>query len=129
MRKVGLALLLLATGCVKAKPASGPALPRRDLTVTYEARIGAVPVGAKKLMVWIPIPRDERVQVLESVAPQVEGAKTEIVSDAAHGNPALQVTIANPKGDLDAKVACAVSRVEEKPGSAAHPMAQPSFAG
>jgi transglutaminase-like putative cysteine protease len=129
MRTIAFAFLVLATGCVKAKPASGPALSRRDLTLTYDVKVSEVPAGSKTLTIWVPLPRDERVQVLQSVSPVVDGGRTRVVTDQAHGNPALEVTISNPSADAEAKVSLGVSRVEEKPGAGGHPLAQPSFAG
>src|SRR5688572_1894758 len=123
MRIRVLACLVLAAGCAKAKPAGDAAsskLPRRDLTVTVEAEVRQIAPDAKELVLWIPVPRDEEVQVLRQLAPDVPGGQS-LVHDKENGNPALRVVIPSPGSAASARVTWTVSRVEQRVEGPAHP--------
>src|SRR5688500_5111610 len=126
MRKSMLAFsVVFAAACVKAKPAGDPAsakLPRRDLTVTVEAEVRSVPTDAKELVLWIPVPRDEEVQVLRQLAPDVPGGQS-LVHDRENGNPALRIVVPSPPAAASARVTWTVSRVEQRAEGPGHPHA------
>lgn len=124
-RMLALFLALAVTGCAKAKPPGDAAafkLPRRDLTVTVEAEIPSIAADAKELVLWIPVPRDEEVQVLRQLAPDVPGGQS-FVHDIENGNPALKVVVPNPPVASSARVTWTISRVEQRAEGPGHPHA------
>ena len=124
-----LAGIAAASGCMHSHPPKTAALPRRDLTLDVQVQVADVPRDAAKLVMWIPVPRDESVQVLHAVAPDDAGGKTSIVVDQAHGNPALRVEIPQPPAAVAADVRFEVSRVEERSDELrGHPFAEPPSA-
>jgi len=102
---------LLAVGCVKARPPGTVELPRRDVTLVFQVEVASIPQGSKELTLWVPVPRDERVQVLRSVGSDSPNA--EVVADL-RGNPALRIVVDGPAAAASAQVTVAISRVEER---------------
>jgi len=110
-------------------PAKTTALPRRDLTLTVHADVAGVPADAQRLVMWIPVPRDESVQVLHAVEPGDAPGKVAMVVDRAHGNPALRVELAKPPETVATEIQFEVSRVEERSDDLrGHPFAEPASA-
>ncbi|HVO32056.1 MAG TPA: hypothetical protein VMV18_15030, partial [bacterium] len=115
--KGGAALVVmpLVVGCIHARPRPDDR-PRRDGVLAVEANVQA-PAGAKSVVVWMPIPRDEASQVLRGVRTVLpDGATSRTVEDEVHGNSAVRVEL--PAGTTaSVKVEFTVTRGEERRGA------------
>lgn len=128
---------LLLGGCLKAAPPKEQqeraTLARRDVVLTVEAEVPAIPPGATELVMWIPVPRDEPAQVLKQMTPDPTSPGV-VVVDRTHRNPALRVLFPDPSASASVKVSFLVSRVERRHGEpGGHPIgvesAKPDAAG
>lgn len=126
-----LLLPLLASSCVHPAAARAPVaaaavgvLPHRGGTLSYDATVAA-PAGAKKIVLWIPVPRQEPVQVVGKVTAPEHSTR---VSDRTHANPAIRVELdpANPTTHVEFELL----RAEEGPAAKlAAAQAEPAFDG
>jgi hypothetical protein len=120
---VPLSLLpLAAAGCVHARaPDRASLAPVREVSLTIDATIEAIPDGATELRIRIPVPRDEGAQALLRVIPEVPG--TPVIVTGTDGNPALLVVIPRPPSTATASATFEVSRVEQRGAGTPHPLA------
>lgn len=92
-----LCVAAVAAGCVHARPRPD-VRPRRDgvlsIRGTLDAPASPAAAAAKTVVVWVPVPRDETIQVLRGQRVTLpSGATAARVEDAAHGNAALRIEI------------------------------------
>jgi transglutaminase-like putative cysteine protease len=83
------AIALVPEGEISADSVKQQLLPR-TVAVTYRVHVSGLPRDARTLAVWIPLPRETRVQHVENVRVET-GLPYRILRDPAYGNRYLYV--------------------------------------
>ncbi len=107
------ALTLIVIIGVQALTGADASHAVRTLTTqfTYKAGVADIPVGAKVLNLWIPIPSDGKFQTIRDL--RVEAPVTHrITRETKFGNRMVFVRIENPSGPVSATVRFTVDRKE-----------------
>jgi transglutaminase-like putative cysteine protease len=102
------AIALALSACIQVHPRLDDQ-PRRDGVLVVDASVAAP--GARKVLLWIPVPRDEQIQVLRQVSAPSDA---KVVIDRRGGNRALQLEIPETG---HAHVEFSLTRGEEREGA------------
>lgn len=101
-------------GCPKSERRKSPEVEgARSLALTVEAEVTGIPADATELRLWIPVPRNEEVQVLRDMDAGGTTA-TRIVTDGELGNRAVLVVVPRPSPAESARVTFHVTREEQR---------------
>ena len=147
-RVFALALALAMTACVRVHAPDPKALPpRRDVRLTVDVAVSAIPAGTKTLVVLVPVPRDDAAQQLVRIDARGVGlrpsgalpddslasgslidsgtARARVVRDAESGNAALRIELPSPSHEATLRVHFDLSRFEQRGGGKTHPFSRP----
>ncbi|HEY2586003.1 MAG TPA: transglutaminase domain-containing protein [Tepidisphaeraceae bacterium] len=90
------------------------AAPSRYFAVAYTAKIPAVPAGAKRLDLWMPVPSSDAQQAVRDVR-VITSLPHELAQDSEYGNVILHVWSDQPLADsIDVTVRYTVERRAEQ---------------
>jgi len=103
--------------------------PVRNFEFTYLTSIPALPLGAKTLRIWIPLPQSDPYQAIgglkiESPFPYVKHRDTEYGNEYVY----LQVSAAQVSSIKEVRMSFQVTRQEHRVELDAHPVSAPSAA-
>ncbi|WP_052635733.1 transglutaminase-like domain-containing protein [Spirosoma luteum] len=94
-RLVGLAVLIGSLGATAERPRT---LPReRAVTFTYQTVMRDIPVGAKRVSLWLPVPHDSPFQRITDLT--IDCSYPYQIDSAQYGNRMLHLSLLNPQTD------------------------------
>jgi transglutaminase-like putative cysteine protease len=95
-----LAAAAVAATYARMEPAAGylKAGEARKFHVVYTGRVKDVPVGTKRLRIWLPVPRDSAMQSIADL--KFEGEAPKVGTEARFGNSIAYWEIANPAATM-----------------------------
>ena len=109
---LGITVSLAGHPSAAAHGAAPPPVPARTFVVNYTARLEAVPSGAKRLDVWLPVPASDAFQTIDHV--QIETALPHrFETDKEYGNRVVHAWSDRPaRADLVLRFRC--RRLEQR---------------
>ncbi|MBI1852999.1 MAG: transglutaminase domain-containing protein [Planctomycetes bacterium] len=88
---ISIALAALFT----ATPSDAPTRPKRSFEFTYHADLKDVPATAKKIRIWVPLPKTTAVQTIDNLKISGPG-EAKIADEPINGNRMAYFEVANP---------------------------------